>query len=209
MVNPKMLQPVGSFADKPFTFYIYPLGPKRAPLPPQQASFRSARVKDVPPHQISTPPNLQGANLTSVTGDLLSRQSRHSSSTVQPPVLDLRRSNGVDVDRVYDGHERLSYVRDTTSYPDKRLGVSRDETSHPGRRKFGSTDRGLRDDPQRPSDISADSGRREWLPRDRVPNNVGRKDTEVDNPKDEHSVNKEGGNDRDDRHLENASVRFF
>ena len=43
------------------------LGPKRAPLPPQQASFHSARVRDVPPHHQSARGQLEFSHRGSPT----------------------------------------------------------------------------------------------------------------------------------------------
>ena len=70
-------------------------------LPPQQATFRSAKLRDQPPHLIS-----MSSKWPEVADDALPCQPRNSLSAVQSPSLDaMRPPNGADLARFPDGYE--------------------------------------------------------------------------------------------------------
>jgi len=206
-VNPRnLLQPVSSSLFSSGCSNDS-LGSKRAPLPPQQTSFRSARLRDPPPHPTSTPSKRPEDNARAgVVEDGLPRQPRNSSSAVQP--LDVNRPpNGGDLHRFLDGHERQERppIWDGASHSDKRANVIRDDSSRIERRQLGPTDRRLPEEVLRPSNIPLDSdGRGSLRPRGSV-NDNGQRDSNHDKVKDEK--HREGG-DRDVRpQFEQNNVR--
>jgi len=154
-----LLQPVSSSLFSPGCSNDS-LGSKRTPLPPQQTSFRSARLRDLPPHPTSTPSKRpeDNAHVAGVVEDGLPRQPRNSSSAV-PPLDVSRPPNGGDPHRFLDGHERqeCNPIWDGTSYSDKRANVIRDDSSRIERRQSGPTDRRLPEDVLRSSNIPLDS----------------------------------------------------
>ena len=108
-----------------------------------QASFRTARLRDPPPHPISMPSKRPEDNSrVSEADDTLPRQPCNSSSTV--PSQDSSRPPN-------HGRQEPPSIRDVASYHDKR------DSSRLERQQVGPADRRLPEDAQRPSNISLDT----------------------------------------------------
>ena len=136
------------------------LGPKRAPLPPQQMSFRSARLREPPLHAPAIPAVMADGTLPNSNVPRHPRSQTHAGAPdVRHPRNEPRQNND-------------SVLSRTRSSSDMKMDVDQDEVSKSGGRLSplgvrnpGSAERSRPEfDLQHPSRTSSASERRPDLP---------------------------------------------